>query len=80
MKKSSLLATILILAFVLSLGLASFIDAAAAELLIDTPTAKPTTKVTNTPAPKLTSTPTTKPPAKVTNTPAPKLTNTPTIP
>ena len=68
MKKKYLLAVILIIALLFSLGISSFIDADATQLQIDTPTLKPTLKATNTPPTKLTSTPTVKP------------TNTPTTP
>ena len=78
MKKKYLLAVILIITLLVSLGIGSFMDAAAAHLQIDTPTLKPTTKATNTPLPKLTSTPTVKPTTKAADTPPPKLTNTPT--
>jgi hypothetical protein len=75
MKKNYLFAATLIITLVLSLGIGSFMDAAAAQLQIDTPTLKPTIKATNTPLPKLTSTPTLKPTNTPTNTP----TDTPTI-
>jgi hypothetical protein len=90
MKTNYLLAVILIITLLLSLGISSFMDADAAQLQIDTPTLKPTLKVTNTPPPKVTSTPTAtetpidaptvKPTVKVTNTPLPKPTNTPKTP
>ena len=44
MKKNYLLAAILIITLLLSLGIGSFMDDAAAQLQIDTPTLKPTTK------------------------------------
>jgi hypothetical protein len=75
MKKNYLLAIILIITLLFSLGIGSFMDAAAAQLQIDTPTLKPTLKATNTPPPKPTNTPTVKP----TNTPTTKPTSTPTV-
>jgi hypothetical protein len=78
MKKNYLLAVILIIALVSSLGMSSFMDADAAQLQIDTPTLKPTVKATDTPLPKPTSTPTVKPTLKASDTPLPKPTNTPT--
>ena len=71
-KKNYLPAVILIIALFLSLGIGAFMDADAAQLESDTPTLKPTVKVTNTPPSKLTSTPTVKPTVKATNSPPPK--------
>jgi hypothetical protein len=72
MKKNYLLAVLLITTLLLSLGLGAFIDAAAAQLDVNTPTLKPTTKATNTPQPKVTSTPTVKPTDTPTDTPTTK--------
>jgi hypothetical protein len=67
MKKNYLLAGILIMTLLLFLGIGSFMDAAAAQVTIDTPMDKPTTKATNTSTTKPTATPT--PTVKPTNTP-----------
>ena len=96
MKKNYLLAVVLIITLLFSFGIGSFMDAAAAQLQIATPTLKPTLKATNTMPPKVTSTPTVKPTdtptntptdtptvkptVKATNTPLPKPTNTPKTP
>jgi hypothetical protein len=72
MKKIYLLAVILPITLLFLLGIGSFLAADAAQIESDTPTLKPTTKVTNTPPAKLTNTPTLKPTTKVTNTPPPK--------
>jgi hypothetical protein len=54
MKKDYLLAAILVVTLLLSLGIGSFMDASAQVL--DTPTMKPTLKATNTPQAKPTNT------------------------
>lgn len=78
MRINHFLAILVIGTLLLSLALGSVLDAAA-QVLMSTPTAKPTIKATNTPAAKPTSTPTAKPTSKATDTPAAKFTSTPTV-
>ena len=55
MKRNYLLAAILVVTLLLSLGIGSFM--AASAQVFDTPTVKPTLKATNTPEAKPTNTP-----------------------